>query len=90
MASRRKLKKDVKNFMDDLFTDCLIQELLNTEVDKDEIESLLTRIYTTRQEFVSRISHTQPGSVKKYYKKFREDFAEEASDIIAELANLSE
>ena len=86
MASRRKLKKNVKYFMDDLATDCLIQEMLNPEVDSTKIDKLLERIMLSRREFVSRISHTQPGNVKGYYKQFRNDFSEEVTDIIAELA----
>ena len=89
MASRRKLKKNVNAIIDELVTECLIQELLNPEVDKQKLNDLIERIYNTKLDFVSRISHTEPGNVKGYYRKFREDFSSEVSDIIAELTTLS-
>ena len=89
MASRRKLKKNVNAIIEDLFMHSMMQELLNPEIDKNKVDDILTRIYNAENEFLSRISHTEPGNVKEYYKKFREDFSEETSQIIADIVALS-
>ena len=36
----------------------------------------------------SRISHTEPGNVKGYYKKFRSDFNAKVDEIIEAIGNL--
>ena len=45
-------------------------------------------ILKTQDEFVSRISHTEPGNVKGYYKKFRSDFNAKVEEIIDALSKL--
>ena len=39
-------------------------------------------ILKMQDEFISRISHTEPGNVKGYYKKFRSDFNAKVDSII--------
>ena len=88
MASRRILKKSVKSITDELMTDCLILDYLNPDVDSNKIDELLQKIYKAKLEYVSRISHTEPGNPKKYYRQFREDFSSEITNIIAEITAL--
>ena len=42
-----------------------------------------------KMHYVSRISYTEPGNEKKYYRDFREKFSKDVSDVIARLTNLS-
>lgn len=76
MASRRELKKNVNYIAGELFTECLLN---GTSEKTDEI---LTQILVMQDEFVSRISHTEPGNVKGFYKKFRSDFNAKVNEII--------
>lgn len=39
--------------------------------------------------FFARISHTEPGNVKGFYKKFRADFNASVNEIIDALAKLN-
>ncbi len=74
MASRRILKKHVNYISGELFTECIINSLYIPGTDKVKADALMTQVLEMQQEFISRISHTQPGQVKQYYKKFHQDF----------------
>ena len=79
MASRRNLKKDISYIAGDLFLASLI-EGINREVVIESVQNVLA--------LVPRISHTQPGNVKGYYKKLREDLNEEIEKVADELAKV--
>lgn len=89
MASRRKLKKNVNGIIDELVTECIIQELINPQIDKQKLNEIFEQLFNIKIEYVNRISHTEPGNAKKYYRNFREKFSGEVSDVIAKLSNLS-
>ena len=79
MASRRKLKKQISYIAGDLFLASLI-EGTNREVIVEATHKVL--------ELIPRISHTQPGNVKGYYKKLREDLDKAIAKVSAELEKL--
>ena len=68
MASRRDLKKQISYIAGDLFLASLI-EGVNREAVLEATHNVL--------ELIPRISHTQPGNVKGYYKMLREDLNKE-------------
>ena len=78
MASRKNLKKQIQYIAGDLFMASLI-EGVNREIIIEAVHNVLA--------LIPRISHTQPGNVKGYYKKFREDLNKEVEKVAAELAN---
>jgi hypothetical protein len=41
-----------------------------------------------QDEFIKRISHTEPGNVKGFYKKFRQDFNAQVDAIVEGLEKL--
>ena len=45
--------------------------------------------YQLRNDIISRISHTEPGSVKLFYKKLRADFNAEVDNVFKKLEELS-
>ena len=79
MASRRELKKNVNYIAGELFMECLVNSLYVPGTDKAKADELMGKI---------RISHTEPGNVKGFYKKFREDFNKEVDAIIDAIGNL--
>lgn len=89
MASRRNLKKTVNYIITDLYSECLFQELLRPEVKQELVDDILEDIFKIRIEFVSRISHTEPGNVKGYYKNFKENFSKEVTKVIAKISALN-
>ena len=76
MASRRQLKKQISYIAGDLFLASLV-EGVNRETVVDAIHNILG--------LIPRISHTQPGNVKGYYKKLREDLNKEIQVVADEL-----
>lgn len=89
MASRKGLKKNVNYIAGELFTECLVNSLFIPGTDKVKADELMTEILKTQDEFVSRISHTEPGNVKGFYKKFRADFNAKIDEIISAIAKLN-
>ena len=79
MASRRKLKKQISYIAGDLFLASLV-EGVNREVVVEATHDVL--------ELIPRISHTQPGNVKGYYKKLREDLDNALAKVASELEKI--
>jgi hypothetical protein len=88
MASRRDLKKNVNYIASELFAECLIQPMLFPEIDKAKADELMARVLTIQDEFINRISHTEPGKAKEYYKKFRTDFNQNVDAIVDAIGKL--
>jgi len=88
MASRRELKKNVNYIAGELFTECLISGM-SDKADKKQVDDILTQILVMQDEFVSRISHTEPGNVKGFYKKFRTDFNAQVNTIVDAITKLN-
>lgn len=88
MVSRKVLKKNVNYITGELFSECIINSLYVPGTDKQKADELMSEILKMQDEFVSRISHTESGNVKGFYKKFRSDFNEKVDEIIDEMSKL--
>lgn len=88
MASRRNLKKDVSYIIGDLFTECLVYKELVPGTDKAAADDLMMDLLEMDTEFITRISHTQPGESKQYYRTYLKDFNEAVSNVAAKLNSL--
>jgi hypothetical protein len=86
MAKRRELKKNVNYIASELFTECFLH---NSESNKDKVDELLMRILLLQNEFLKRISHTEPGAAKKFYRKFNADFKKEVNELINAITELN-
>lgn len=88
MAKKRDLKRNINYISSDLFAEAMAAALY-TDTDKATADDLLSNILITRNDFVTRISHPEPGlSPKKYYQKLIADFNAQTSDIIDKIGNL--
>ena len=76
MASRRKLKKQISYIAGDLFLASLV-EGVNREAIVEATHNVIN--------LIPRISHTQPGNVKGYYKNLREALNKEIQIVSNEL-----
>lgn len=88
MASRRELKKNVNYIAGELFSECLINSMFVPGTDKAKADALMADILAMQTDFVSRISHTEPGNVKGFYKKLRTDFNAKVNEIIDAMTKL--
>ncbi|WP_321437827.1 hypothetical protein [uncultured Bacteroides sp.] len=89
MASRRNLKKHVNYIAGELFSECMINSLYVPGTNKEKADELMSKVLEMQQEFISRISHTQPGQVKQYYKKLHEDLCASIKAIADGIAALN-
>ncbi|MBC8595018.1 hypothetical protein H8744_17555 [Oscillospiraceae bacterium N12] len=89
MASRRNLKKNVNYIAGELFSECLVNSMFVPGTDKVKADELMNEILLMQTDFVSRISHTEPGNVKGFYKKFHVDFNAKVNEIIDAIAKLN-
>ena len=88
MASRRELKRDISYVIGDIFTECLIYKELVPGTDKEEAEKLIVDLLRIDNEFITRISHTEPGKAKEYYRALIMDFQSQISDVLDKLTKL--
>lgn len=88
MASRRELKKNVNYIAGELFAECLVSGM-SEKADKKKADEIMIRILVMQDEFISRLSHTEHGNVKGFYKKFRSDFNLKANEIIDAITDLN-
>lgn len=88
MASRRNLKKDISYVIGDLFTECLIYKELVPGTDKNAADELIIELLKIDDEFTTRISHTEPGNAKQYYRALYKDFNESIAKVTDKLVKL--
>ena len=88
MANRKDLKKAINYIAGELFTECIICSLNLSEEGKQKADKVMTDILNMQNEFISRISHTEPGNVKGFYKKLREDFSTQVNGIVTAIGQL--
>ena len=88
MASRRNLKKEVNYVIGDIFTECLIYKELIPGTDKSAADDIMIELLKIDTEFITRISHTQPGEARQYYRTYCNDFNEALKGIAAKLNSL--
>ena len=88
MASRRDLKRDISYVIGDIFTECLIYKELVPGTDKSAAEKLIVDLLRIDNEFITRISHTEPGKAKEYYRALIKDFQKQISEVLDKLTKL--
>lgn len=93
MAKKRILKKNINYIAGELFTDAMLCHLFIKDVDKDKIETLMSRIIEMEETFIGRANHPDAKDnralVKEYYKKLIVDLEEESNAISNELIKLN-
>lgn len=80
MASRKNLKQNIKYICGELFADCVALRMCE-QAENDVLDTIMQDIITMNVEYVSRISHTEKGNVKGYYRKLKEEFSKKTSEI---------
>ncbi|MBQ9386389.1 MAG: hypothetical protein IJU24_05880 [Bacteroidaceae bacterium] len=88
MASRRDLKRDISYVIGDIFTECLIYKELVPGTNQNEAEKLIVDLLRIDNEFITRISHTEPGNAKGYYRALVKDFQAQITQVIDKLTKL--
>jgi hypothetical protein len=87
---RRELKLVVNYVCDELFAECVAASMYNGNPDPNNVEALLVGIAEMRSDYISRISHPEPGMPpKKYFDDLKNSFNERVSEIIDHINNMN-
>ena len=87
MMNKRSLKKAINAVSDQLFANAVAVSLYGTNRNAENDEALIQSILSMREDFVSRISHTEPGMKKQeYYKDLREKFISQAQELADQIS----
>lgn len=81
MASRKLLKKNIKGAIDFLF-------VISVMIDQKNDEKMFA-IIDKMADLVARISHTEPGNAKEYYKNLKKEYNEclqQVNELVKEAA----
>lgn len=90
MASKRTLKKSINYVCSELFAECVANSLYNVQKDDSNTEALLHSILTIHHNYVSRVSHPEPGiPAKAYFADLTQHFNAEISEVIDQIANMN-
>jgi len=88
MASKRDLKKGINYICSDLFSECVAMTLYGNKKDED-VNTLLSSILIVHNDYVSRISHTEPGMKPKlYFNDLKRGFSAQVDELIDSIANI--
>ena len=89
MANKRTLKKSITLICAELMTECVAASLYGNKSNEDNAEALFYSIVRLENDFISRISHPEPGiPQKKYYRILCDQFAGQISELIDQVNNL--
>ena len=89
MANKRTLKKSITQICEAMFSECVATTISAKKSSQENIEALLFSIVRMQDDYLSRISHPEPGMpAKQYYKVLREKFAAQASELIDQINNM--
>lgn len=88
MASRRNLKKVISDIIGDVLTECIICANYVPGIDQKAISDIMLELIDIDEEFIARISHTEPGNAKQYYRAFYADFDNRINAVIEKFNNL--
>ena len=89
MANKRTLKKQINLICEELFVDFVAASLYGNSPNHSEAEAVLFSIVKLRNNYISRISHPEPGlPARKYYQDLKEQFSKQVSEILDHINNL--
>lgn len=90
MPNKKDLKKSINNICSDIFAECVAMSLYH-HAHEENVDALLSSILAIRNDFISRISHPEPGMrPKEYYDHLAKSFTEQITETIDQISNLSE
>ena len=91
MANKRDLKRTVNEISQELLAECVAASLYNGKPAKGDVDALLSSIILMRNDFVSRISHPEPGmKAREYFDNLAHQFSKQVCEISDQIHNLSE
>lgn len=89
MSNRRKLKRTINYICGGLFAEAVAASLYGESANIENIDSLMASILIMHNNYISRISHVEPGMpAKDYFNDLKNKFNKEVSEIIDQISTL--
>ncbi|MCF0208842.1 MAG: hypothetical protein HUK07_05270 [Bacteroidaceae bacterium] len=89
MANKRELKQTINFVCAELLSETFIAGMLEKNIENGNVDNLLHSIIRINQEYISRISHPEPGMpAKVYFKNLIEGFDKDVDETIDMIGNL--
>lgn len=92
MASRRDLKKHIKNVSSELISELYFYCLTVKNLDEEKVDQLTIDILEMNSDLTARVSHlpkNDKSEVKKYFGKLHQDWKAALEGIVSAMAELS-
>lgn len=89
MAKRRTTKRCIHSVCTELWAECVAMSLYAAKTDPKNVETLLHSIVKLEKDYISRVSHLEPGMKPKlYFKDLSDKFVAVASELSDQVSNL--
>ena len=91
MANKRSLKHAINLVCEELFAEAVAASLYGNEPHKEKSNAndLLASIIRLEADYISRLSHVEPGMKPKlFFKNLREKFTSEVEEIVDQVNSL--
>ena len=90
MAKRRELKSVINNICTDLAAEVVAVSLYDTKPAEENVLAIINTIFKIRNNYISRISHVEPGMpAKQYFRNLIESFNNDTIEVINQINNLN-
>lgn len=89
MAKRRTTKRSIHTVCTELWAECVAASLYAAKPNENDVEALLHSIVKIEKDYISRVSHLEPGmKAKLYFKDLKDKFNSHAVEIADQINNL--
>lgn len=89
MANKRTIKHNINTICSELFAECVAVAHYEAKANGENVEALLHTIVKMQKDYISRVSHTEPGiKASKYFKNLIEKFDTDAMEVIDQINNM--
>ena len=84
---RRELKKTINYLAGELFAECIaLMEYGN--VNEQSVSTVMEHILLMQTDMINRLSHVEKGNTRQFFKKMREDIANQTELIVEDINGL--
>mgnify|MGYP006988842261 CR=1 FL=1 len=86
MSNKRTLKHAINLVCDELFAEAVAASLYGNGQHEENSDAVLSSILRLHADYISRISHVEPGMrAVTYFKDLRENFTKEVNEIAEQI-----
>ena len=90
MAKRKELKNVINNICTDLAAEVVAVSLYESKPAEENVLAVINTILKMRKNYISRISHVEPGiPAKKYFANRIENFNNDTLEVVDHINNLN-